>query len=167
MPVADLASLKTRTPSNTLVSATSEHALSTLSARSVSGMLFLLTCYSSAYQTLSRAPHFFNPIARPWHGLGEHQVNDHEGVSLLVFLYDGPAARVLVLLGMRMMWSKDRSGVTWCGIRDPSRRPTPTDMALETLPVPHSRIGLEMSMVAHQSRKDADSSGSSTASLWI
>ena len=87
-------------------------------------------------------------------------------VSLLVLLYDGPAARILVLSGMRMIWSKDRSGVTWCGIRDSRpERPTPADM--ETLLVHHSHIGLEVGMAAHQSRKDVDSSGSSTASLWI
>jgi hypothetical protein len=69
-------------------------------------------------------------------------------VSLLVLPYDGPAARMLVLSEVRMIWSKDRSGVTWCGIRDSRpERPTPADM--ETLLVQHSHIGLEVGMAAH------------------
>ena len=87
-------------------------------------------------------------------------------VSLFMLLHDASAARMLVLSEVRMIWSKDRSGVTWCGIRDSRpERPTPADM--ETLLVHHSHIGLEVGMATHQSRKDVDSSGSTTASLWI
>ena len=116
-----------------------------LSARSVS--VSALSC---------QPPHFINSVAQLRHGLLEHQVNDdtENGVTPRIGVYHAPATSSLVLSEMEMMWSKDR-------------RVTPAGMGPETWPVLHFHIGLEVRILAHQSRKDTDSSRSGTASSWI